>query len=183
MAAGSGSVSGGGKLGEGWGWREPGPGDCVGPGAPARAGLGGSGEHGGAGAFSSAPPPGTTSPPPCCPVAALWPPVAVRLPEAVPSGLSLLVGGEAVSLPLQQAPSQRPAVLGKRPVAIPGLSRQSRVFSRESCFHREAWLSVVPASSPAFLETPVIFLDYFCVSRKHFSNSLTLWYLPEMWYR
>lgn len=36
----------------------------------------------------------------------------VRLPEAGYSGLFLLGGGEPVSLPLRQSPSQRPALLG-----------------------------------------------------------------------
>lgn len=55
----------------------------------------------------------------------------VRLPEAGPSGPFLLGRGEAVSLPLPRAPSQRPALLvGKRPVGISGLSRPGRVFSQ-----------------------------------------------------
>jgi hypothetical protein len=78
-------------------------------------------------------PPGPLPLPPAVlrPLSGQWP--LARLPEAVPSGLLLPSSFEVVSLPSQQAPSQRLVLLfhgGKRLVGIPGLSRQSRVLSQ-----------------------------------------------------
>lgn len=154
IAAGSGSVSGGGKLGEGEDGgrlgrevvllRAPQPGLGW---AEARTAVG----------TALFPLPRPLGPPPL-------PGAVHRRPGRWPLGSGSrsfrpfpFGRWEAVSPPFRQPPSRRPALLGNRPVGISGLSRQSRVIARERCFRREDQLFFSffspPASSPAFLET------------------------------
>lgn len=86
-------------------------------------------------------PPRPSGPPPF-PPAVRWrlsgPGLVVGLTEAALSGLRLLTRGEAISMRSQQGLlcAQLYFPKEKRPVGIPGVSRQSRVLWKESCFQR-----------------------------------------------